>query len=134
MAASTFPNGERTRLAPTPSGYLHAVNAFNFLVTERLARVAGGAVVLRIDDLDADSAGPEYIDDIFRSLEWTGIRYDEGPSGPKELARSWSQQHRVYRYQELPGRLIGTGDLYACFCARTKLVLPGAGGSPTLVR
>lgn len=130
MTASTLLHGGRTRLAPTPSGYLHAGNAFNFLVTERLARTTGSTVVLRIDDLDEERARPEYIDDIFRSLEWLGIRCDEGPSGPEELARSWSQQHRVEQYQTLLDRLIGTGNLYVCACSRTILDAVRHSGRP----
>ncbi len=130
MMASTLPLGGRTRLAPTPSGYLHAGNAFNFLVTQRLARLAGSRVVLRIDDLDMDRARPEYIEDIFRSLEWLEIRWDEGPSGPGELARSWSQQFRVERYRTLLDRLVKEGQLYDCSCSRSTLAVLRQSGRP----
>lgn len=108
-------------MAPTPSGYLHAGNAINFLITARLARETGASVMLRIDDLDAERARPEYLEDIFRSLEWLGIGWDEGPSGPADFAERWSQQYRIARYQELAKALRALGVLYACDCSRSKL-------------
>lgn len=111
----------RTRIAPTPSGFLHAGNAFNFLVTDRLAKALGAKVLLRIDDLDAERVRPEYVEDIFHSLDWLGIKPDEGPSGPEDFARNWSQQHRIERYKEFAEGLRKQGALYACSCSRTEL-------------
>ncbi len=113
--------GGRTRLAPTPSGYLHAGNAINFLLTARLARATGARVLLRIDDLDAERVRPEYVEDIFRSLEWLGIGWDEGPSGPADFLEHWSQQLRSARYHQLADALRAKGLLYACTCSRRKL-------------
>ena len=109
----------RTRLAPTPSGYLHAGNAVNFLIAWKLARSHGGSVLLRIDDLDHERVRPEYIEDIFRSLEWLGIDWDEGPGGPEDFHSDWSQQQRLERYSALAGRLRDAGHLFACTCSRT---------------
>jgi hypothetical protein len=95
------PYGGITRLAPTPSGYLHAGNAINFLITARLAQESGSRVLLRIDDLDQERVRPEYVEDVFRSLEWLGIHWDDGPSGPEELYSTWSQQLRTARYLTL---------------------------------
>jgi len=116
-----IPHGGRTRLAPTPSGYLHAGNAINFLITARLAQATGARVLLRIDDLDAERMRPEYVEDIFRSLEWLGIAWDEGPSGPENFLQKWSQQLRLARYHELADALRPQGVLYACDCSRSKL-------------
>jgi glutamyl-tRNA synthetase len=127
-------HGGRTRLAPTPSGYLHEGNAFNFLVTALLAEHLGSTLVLRIDDLDAERVRPEYVDDIFLSLEWLGIRVDEGPSGPEDLARSWSQAHRIPRYMELFDTLNQHGLMYPCSCSRAEMMNWSAGRSPHLCR
>lgn len=113
--------GGRTRLAPTPSGYLHAGNAINFLITAALARATGSNVMLRIDDLDAERARPEYLEDIFRSLEWLGIGWDEGPSGPADFLERWSQQLRMERYHQLADALRAQGLLFACDCSRSRL-------------
>ncbi|MBL7946607.1 MAG: hypothetical protein JNN32_11140 [Flavobacteriales bacterium] len=109
---------KKTRIAPTPSGYLHAGNAFNFLLTDRVAKATGTKVVLRIDDLDAERTRPEYIEDIFRSLDWLGITVDEGPSGVDDFRANWSQQLRLDRYARSVDELRGKGVLYPCDCSR----------------
>lgn len=111
---------QRTRIAPTPSGYLHAGNAVGFLITARLARERNATLGLRIDDLDAERARPEYIDDIFRSLEWLGVWCDEGPSGPADHGAHWSQESRTPRYHELLAKLAAGHHLYACTCSRRE--------------
>jgi glutamyl/glutaminyl-tRNA synthetase len=116
-----LPHGGRTRLAPTPSGFLHAGNAINFLLTYQLARATGSAILLRIDDLDAERVRPAYLEDIFRSLEWLGITWDEGPSGPEEHQRDWSQRKRIPRYQELADALRAKGLVYGCTCSRQQV-------------
>lgn len=110
----------RTRLAPTPSGYLHAGNALDFLVTSHLAEDRGAGLFLRIDDLDLDRARPEYVEDIFRSLEWLGIRWDIGPSGPDEFQAKWSSRYRAADHLSLADRLREKGMLYACTCSRSE--------------
>lgn len=63
----------RTRIAPTPSGYLHIGNAFSFLLTALIAKKNNGTILLRIDDIDDERKRPEYVNDIFTSLDWLGI-------------------------------------------------------------
>ena len=57
-----------TRLAPTPSGFLHEGNAANLLLVSWLAAAAQGQVALRIDDMDASRYRPAYVDDVFSVL------------------------------------------------------------------
>lgn len=111
----------RTRLAPTPSGYLHLGNAISFVVTWALARAHNGWVLLRIDDLDASRRRPEYLEDIFATLEWLGLDYDEGPSGPDDFLQNYSQQLRLTDYQEAVDKLKEQGNLYACTCTRKQI-------------
>lgn len=111
----------RTRIAPTPSGYLHVGNAFNFLVTAELTTAFGGTLVLRIDDLDQERVRTEYVEDVFRSLEWLDIRADEGPSGPEELRSRWSQHLRMDRYERFVQELRRKGQLYPCACSRSEM-------------
>ncbi|MCO6466579.1 MAG: hypothetical protein J5I53_08190 [Bradyrhizobiaceae bacterium] len=59
-------NGFRTRIAPTPNGYLHLGNAVNAVITWMRARMAGGSVLLRIDDVDQSRVRREYVEDVFR--------------------------------------------------------------------
>ncbi len=111
----------RSRIAPTPSGYLHIGNALNFVLTYALVRRSGGSLRLRIDDIDAPRARPGYVDDIFQTLEWLGIAWDEGPHTPAEHHLSFSQSLRVARYQEIIHQLNNTGRTYACTCSRQEL-------------
>lgn len=110
-----------TRLAPTPSGFLHPGNIFNFLLNWHWARTNNGKVLLRIDDADAERKRPEYVEDIFRVLEWLGLDWDIGPTGPDDLEKNWSQVHRKEMYNGLLQELNDGGLIYACACTRTQL-------------
>lgn len=118
----------RTRLAPTPSGFLHLGNAFNFLLTYVWARQAGAEVFLRIDDGDADRTRPEFVEDVFRSLEWLGLTPDGGPSSVAEQESHYSQQLRQARYREAVDRLLEAGQAYACQCSRKDIQAVSANG------
>jgi len=115
------PKQARFRLAPTPSGYLHEGNLFNFAVTALLAQVLGGALRLRIDDLDSERKRSHYVEDVFRCLDAMGIQWEYGPKTPQEHEQAFTQSHRLGRYQELIQRLIQTGQLFACTCSRKEL-------------
>lgn len=121
MVLPALPAGLRTRIAPTPSGLLHLGNGAAFVLTWKLARAAGGRILLRIDDLDAERARPGYVEDIFRSLEWLGIDWDKGPTGPGDFAEKWSQHMRLDSYETLLTRLRSTGSVYACSCTRSTM-------------
>lgn len=116
-----------TRLAPTPSGFLHTGNVFNFLLNWHWARHNRGMVLLRIDDADAARKRPEYVEDIFRVLDWMGIDWDTGPSGPDDFEKNWSQQHRKELYNGILHELDTKKLLYACTCSRTQLAATACG-------
>ena len=108
-----------SRIAPTPSGFLHAGNAVNFLVTTRLVRRAGGQLRLRIDDMDALRYRSEFLDDIFWMLDWLDIDIDKGPSSAQEFLRNHSLQPKseYYRDQLLASEALQE-QTYACICSR----------------
>ncbi len=110
-----------TRLAPTPSGFLHQGNAFNFLYAWLTARSQDGKVFLRIDDLDATRSREEFVEDIFQSLQWLGLDWDLGPSGSQDFYKNWSQQTRMEQYEKLLNQLVAQGNVFACNCSRKKL-------------
>lgn len=93
------------RLAPTPSGYLHLGNAVNFVLTWLLTRQAGGRLHLRIDDLDRTRLRRPYLDNIFRVIDWLGLDYDHGPSGPDDFLRHYSQLLYLPDYNRVLRRL-----------------------------
>ncbi|HSK12719.1 MAG TPA: glutamate--tRNA ligase family protein [Phnomibacter sp.] len=111
----------RSRIAPTPSGYLHLGNVFSFVLTWLLAKQHGGSVRLRIDDLDAERVRIEYLEDIFRTLEFIGLQPDEGPSGVQDHLEDHSQLLRMHVYEEKLEQLKDRGLLYACDCSRKKI-------------
>ena len=94
-----------SRLAPTPSGYLHLGNAVNFVLTWLLTRRASGVLHLRIDDLDRARLRPAYLDNIFRVIDWLGLDYDHGPHGPDDFLRHHSQLLHLPEYNAVLRRL-----------------------------
>lgn len=118
----------RTRIAPTPSGYLHIGNVVNALMVWAHARAVGGHVALRIDDLDPQMSQVEYLEDIFRTIDWLGIDLDAGPSSVLEVEQAWSQQYRRAAYDAVLQTLVDQGALFACGCTRREIALVGSGG------
>jgi glutamyl-tRNA synthetase len=117
------PTPIKTRLAPTPSGYLHAGNAINFIINTVVAKSrSGGRVLLRIDDIDADRKRPEYVEDIFRTLEWLGIEWDEGPTGPDDFEQNWSQWKRIDQYEVFLAVLRDKKLVFPCQKSRKDLL------------
>ena len=118
----------RTRIAPTPSGYLHLGNAYSFKLTADLARRTGAKVLLRIDDLDRERVEEEYVQDIFDTLHFLGIPWDEGPRDRADFGQVWSQLHRMALYRQALEELRRQGVLFACACSRTQIARESAGG------
>jgi glutamyl/glutaminyl-tRNA synthetase len=119
------------RLAPTPSGYLHLGNAVNFVLTWLLVRRAGGKLHLRIDDLDRARLRQPYLTNIFRVIDWLGIDYDRGPSGPDDFLRHYSQLLHLPEYNRVLRRLAQQpGLVYATRRSRTSPAEPVPLGVP----
>lgn len=125
----------RLRFAPTPSGFLHIGNALNFTFNWLIARLHGGSILLRIDDLDGDRKRPEYIADIFESLRWLGLDWDEGPglnpnvNAVRDFEENWSQHLRLPLYFNALEKLKAKNLLFACQKSRRDL-LPFDGKYP----
>lgn len=124
------------RFTPTPSGYLHIGNAFNFVLTWLIAREMGEDILLRIDDMDAARRRDEYVEDIFRSIEALGLDYDQGPSGPDDFYANWSQHHRMDLYEATLQKLAFSTDLvYGCKLSRKEIkALRKEGRYPSFAR
>jgi glutamyl/glutaminyl-tRNA synthetase len=111
----------KTRIAPTPSGYLHLGNIMSFAITAAIAQKTNAKIFLRIDDIDQARADKKYIQDIFDTLNFLEIPWHEGPRNLAEFEDSYSQVHRVKKYQEAIEQLLHKKLLYACNCSRAKL-------------
>ncbi|MYE69633.1 MAG: glutamate--tRNA ligase, partial [Gemmatimonadetes bacterium] len=99
----------RLRFAPSPTGYLHVGGARTALFNWLLARQAGGAFVLRVEDTDRDRSRPEHVDAILGGLSWLGIDWDEGPV---------FQADGLARHRRDAQRLLDAGRAYLDFTAR----------------
>lgn len=112
-----------TRFAPTPSGYLHAGNVVNLVLTDWHARSHGGRLLLRIDDFDVARARPDYLADVFRTLDWLDIHVDAGPTGPADFLASWSMSARLDQFRAARDSLLGStdGSVFVCRCSRREV-------------
>jgi glutamyl/glutaminyl-tRNA synthetase len=126
MEASSPEKSPRlTRIAPTPSGFLHAGNVASFVLTAGLAREWGAEVLLRIDDMDRERFRREYLEDVFETLGFLGIPWDRGPRNADDFESHWSQRHRLGIYEGHLRRLAESGNAFACLCSRTELAAAG---------
>lgn len=109
----------RTRIAPTPSGFIHLGNVFSFALTASMAKKTGASILLRIDDLDQPRIQPQYVQDIFDTLHFLDIPWDEGPKNYEEYEKKFSQLHRMPLYEKALNQLRDVGKVFACSCSRT---------------
>lgn len=110
----------RTRIAPTPSGYLHLGNAYNFYLIQKYAQEKKGKILLRIDDFDFDRVREEYVEDIFKILKWLQISPDEGPRDIQEFYKFYSQKNKQDKYLKVLNLCKEKGLVYACECSRSQ--------------
>lgn len=103
----------RGRLAPSPTGYLHAGHAATFWRAQECARAHNGKLVLRIEDLDRARCRPEFVEALIEDLEWFGLRWEEGP---------YWQSERSDLYLAAWERLRAAGLIYRCDCSRRDLL------------
>ena len=111
----------KSRIVPTPSGYLHIGNAFNFLLTALIVDFKKGKLHLRIDDFDISRSKRKFVEDIFVQLDWLGIEYDSGPTGPDELFSKYSQQLRSDYYFNAIEVIKKNKKIFACECSRSMI-------------
>jgi len=119
----------QTRIAPTPSGFLHLGNILSFAVTAYLARESGAKLLLRIDDLDRDRVRPEYVQDIFDTLSFLQIPWNGGPADFSSVGTKYSQLHRLHLYNETLEELRRSNALFACTCSRAQLAVEHMDGA-----
>jgi glutamyl-tRNA synthetase len=114
------PMAYRGRIAPTPTGYLHSGHARTFWTAFERARSAGGALILRNEDLDRDRCKPEYVAAMYEDLRWLGLEWQEGPDVGGPFA-PYSQSERYDFYRQAWKRLLDAGHIYPCSCSRKDL-------------
>lgn len=123
-----LPSASLTRLAPTPSGFLHLGNLLSFAITAHFAKRTGAKIHLRIDDLDRERAQSEYIEDIFQTLKFLDIPWHSGPANTEDFQKRWSQYNRMGDYEAALKQLEEGNHVFACNCSRSQLAALGNGG------
>ncbi len=116
--AGSLPRGVRTRFAPAPTGYLHLGHVANALVVWGMARLAGGVVVLRIEDHDRVRSRPAFEAALLEDLAWLGFQPDEPPPADDGSRPAYRQSDGEARYRSALGDLVATGLVYGCRCSR----------------
>ncbi|MER9066674.1 tRNA glutamyl-Q(34) synthetase GluQRS [Mesorhizobium sp. M0074] len=100
------------RFAPSPNGELHLGHAYSALLNQKLAKAAGGRLLLRIEDIDTTRCTPEFEAGIFRDLKWLGL-------GWEEPVRRQSEHFAEYR--AMLERLIKEELVYPAFMSRSDI-------------
>ncbi len=118
--ALTPTSNYRGRLAPSPTGYLHVGHARTFWAAWQRARDAGGALVMRMEDLDPDRSKSSYAEAAYEDLRWLGIRWQEGPDIGGPFA-PYEQSRRRSIYLAAWRSLLRRGSIYPCRCSRKDL-------------
>lgn len=108
----------RGRLAPSPTGYLHLGHARTFWTAYE--RAAGGALVLRNEDLDPARARAEFATAMAEDLKWLGIEWQEGPDVGGPYA-PYAQSARRRLYLEAWSQLVASERVYPCACSRRDI-------------
>lgn len=110
----------RTRFAPSPTGYMHVGNLRTALYAYLWAKKNRGDFILRIEDTDQERIVEGAVDLIYRTLEETGLTWDEGPDkgGP---CGPYIQHERKPIYKKYAEELIAKGVAYYCFCDKERL-------------
>lgn len=101
-----------TRIAPSPTGYMHIGTARTALFNWLYARGRGGKFLLRIEDTDRERSTPEATDAILRGMEWLGLDYD---------GEAVSQFERSDRHAEVAHHLLSEGKAYKCFSTQEEI-------------
>ncbi|MFO1273463.1 MAG: glutamate--tRNA ligase [Rubrivivax sp.] len=102
----------RTRIAPSPTGFLHLGTARTALFSWAYARHFGGDFILRIEDTDVARSTQEAVDQIVAAMRWLQLQHDEGP---------FFQMQRIERYREVIAQMLAAGTAYRCWCSTEEL-------------
>lgn len=116
-----LPKGAQvTRLAPSPTGFMHLGNLFVALANERIAHQSGGTFYLRIEDTDEKRKVEGAVEVIHASLKYFGVNFDEGADLCGEYG-PYYQRQRAEIYHAYAKELIKKGLAYPCFCTEEEM-------------
>lgn len=112
-----------TRMAPSPTGFVHLGNLVQGLTSERMAHQSGGILFLRVEDTDAKREVPGAVEVLIDTLKHYGIQFDEGAThdGDNGLYGPYRQRQRAAIYHVYAKKLVSEGKAYPCFCTEEEL-------------
>ncbi|QKE84207.1 glutamate--tRNA ligase [Arthrobacter sp. NEB 688] len=118
--AGDLPGPVRLRVAPSPTGDPHVGTAYMSLFNLAFARQQGGRFLLRIEDTDRARFREDSEQQVFDTLRWLGLTWDEGPDigGP---CAPYRQSERLTTYRPYVDRLLADGHAYLCWCSTERL-------------
>jgi len=112
-----------TRMAPSPTGFVHLGNLVQGTISERMAHQSGGVLFLRVEDTDAKREVPGAVEVLIDTLKHYGIHFDEGAThdGDNGLYGPYRQRQRAALYHVYAKKLVTEGQAYPCFCTEEEL-------------
>ena len=112
-----------TRMAPSPTGFVHLGNLVQGLTAERMAHQSGGILFLRVEDTDAKREVPGAVEVLINTLKHYGISFDEGATidGDNGNYGPYRQRQRASIYHVYAKKLVSEGQAYPCFCTEQQL-------------
>lgn len=126
----------RVRFAPSPTGDLHIGGLRTALYNYLYAKANDGKFILRIEDTDKNREVEGSVQSIVESLQWAGLKYDEGPGSIAEQSHDektgnnlfkqgpyppYQQSERLQVYERFCNTLLENGSAYHCFCTTERL-------------
>ena len=112
-----------TRMAPSPTGFVHLGNLVQGMISERMAHQSGGVLFLRVEDTDAKREVPGAVEVLIDSLKHYSIRFDEGAThdGDNGIYGPYRQRQRAAIYHVYAKKLVREGQAYPCFATEEDL-------------
>ena len=112
-----------TRMAPSPTGFVHLGNLVQGMISERMAHQSGGVLFLRVEDTDAKREVPGAVEVLINTLKHYGIHFDEGATieGDNGFYGPYRQRQRAFAYHVYAKKLVQEGKAYPCFCTEEEL-------------
>ncbi len=112
-----------TRMAPSPTGFVHLGNLVQGLTAERMAHQSGGVLFLRVEDTDAKREVPGAVEVLINTLKHYGIQFDEGATidGDSGIYGPYRQRQRAEIYHVYAKKLVSEEQAYPCFCTEEQL-------------
>jgi len=110
----------RVRFAPSPTGFVHVGSLRTALYNYLFAKHHDGKFVLRVEDTDRARYTEGAVENLLKTLKWSGLSYDEGPEIEGDFG-PYFQSDRLNIYHDHVEKLISKNYAYPCFCSEERL-------------